>query len=89
MYLCHKCSGALTAAATEFQKSIRGCHCISGWVRDFQRPMTDEGCYRDIMDSTLRTVRWLRTRQASSDNKSIAHVINYTCRLEQIFKKVA
>jgi hypothetical protein len=36
MYLCHKCGGHLTDNTNG--ASAYGCHCISGYVRDFQSP---------------------------------------------------
>lgn len=38
VYLCHKCSGALTGNNRE----LYGCGCMSGWVRDWQTPVTLE-----------------------------------------------
>lgn len=34
VYLCHKCSGALTGTG----HGLVGCGCMSGWVRDWQSP---------------------------------------------------
>ena len=36
-YLCHKCSGALSASAA----AVYGCNCISGYIRDWQKPMPE------------------------------------------------
>jgi len=36
-YLCHKCSGDLGNG-----NGLYGCACISGWIRDWQEPVTIE-----------------------------------------------
>ena len=40
MILCHKCSGVLVAFREEDRIGLYGCSCISGWVRDWQEPVT-------------------------------------------------
>jgi hypothetical protein len=50
VYLCHKCSGLLSFAIphdktySDMPKDhgLHGCGCISGWIRDWQAPVTLE-----------------------------------------------
>jgi hypothetical protein len=35
IFLCHKCAGILTG---EVSFPSYHCHCMSGWVRDHQKP---------------------------------------------------
>lgn len=37
IYLCHKCEGVLQGYDSVPQPTYN-CHCISGYVRDFQQP---------------------------------------------------
>lgn len=39
VYLCHKCYGELSYRK-DGPKLLFGCGCISGWVRDWQEPIT-------------------------------------------------
>ena len=36
MILCHKCTGLLAYGESENIAGLRGCSCISGWVRGFE-----------------------------------------------------
>jgi len=51
VYLCHKCGGLLTESD---DKRLYSCGCMSGYVRDWQKPSADphaeqlEACKRRI-----------------------------------------
>ena len=64
MYLCHKCSGVLTASDEERKtlayKRLHGCGCISGWVRDWQDPVTLAVAIQDQYQQAERNAQWCR-----------------------------
>ena len=42
MYLCHKCAGLLLNEESEDVAGLRGCGCISGYYRGFEKNLTRE-----------------------------------------------
>lgn len=66
MILCHKCSGVLANADSENTKGLRGCGCISGWVRGFEPEVDrDTAVRRQIMQCFERADLYTRQDRAA------------------------
>lgn len=65
MILCHKCSGVLTADDDE-ARGLRGCGCISGWVRGFEPVLTRAEAIAAQLAQCERNIA-LYTRQGRAD----------------------
>jgi hypothetical protein len=57
--LCHKCAGVLRT--DEVQGNMYGCQCISGYVREWQKPMSRTDAVRQqaaVSVERLRHKQW-------------------------------
>jgi len=73
--LCHKCGGALTGNYPE----LYSCGCISGWVRDWQRPVALDTALNDQIEATERRLaRW------KEQGRTLRECRPYQRRLEKL-----
>ena len=66
IYLCHKCSGLLGSTDRgQDCSALRGCRCISGWIRDWQVPVTLEEAIADQKRQKEAMAKWKAERDAA------------------------
>lgn len=67
VYLCHKCSGLLAGQS----KVLHGCGCISGWVRDWQEPVSERKAMQIQHDQDINNAKWLYKRNEPGDQEKV------------------
>ena len=67
VYICHKCSGLLAGQS----KLLHGCCCISGWVRDWQEPLSERKALQIQHDNAVNNAEWLYKRNAPGDQDKV------------------
>jgi hypothetical protein len=78
IFLCHKCGGNLT----KHVEPLYDCGCISGWVRDWQEPVTLENAVKGQIEASTRR-RLLYIEQERSKewiekcDEKIAYLTNF------------
>lgn len=64
VYLCHKCLGAL---ADPRDSGLYGCSCISGYVRDWQTPITLDAARKAQAENKEKMAKWRAERDAKKE----------------------
>lgn len=77
VYLCHKCSGALT----QTRAFLFGCVCISGWVREWQEPVSIEDAVLAQAIMAESNIAFYRQRNAPGDADRIPYELEKIKRL--------
>jgi hypothetical protein len=77
VFLCHKCSGLLSFVPG-MTAPLHGCGCISGWIRDWQTPVTVTEAMLDQAVQSERNVIWANERGRPDEAQGWAK------RLEQL-----
>jgi len=67
VYLCHKCSGLLAGQS----KRLHGCSCISGWVRDWQEPVSELKALQIQHDQAVSSAEFFYNRNAPGDQDRV------------------
>lgn len=81
VYLCHKCSGALTP---HNDKRLYGCGCISGYVRDFYIPITiRQAISEQIIACELRLTLYAEQGRSPTEGCVQDTKSDLACLLEQ------
>ncbi len=57
--LCHKCDGILEGNAP----GLFGCGCMSGWVRDWQKPISFTDAVQQQIAGTEERIRLYRDQE--------------------------
>lgn len=57
MILCHKCSGLLGHGDSEDASNLFGCSCISGYIRDFQVPITRHAAIKEQVSRAASSIQ--------------------------------
>jgi len=62
--LCHKCDGILDGDA---HNTLYGCECISGWVRDWQEPISLKQAIQQQIAGTEQRLQMYRDQKRADD----------------------
>jgi hypothetical protein len=66
IYLCHKCGGHLTE--NHDNASAYACGCMSGWIRDWQKPTAPENVKTEqLIHATATLEHYLWQKRSEKD----------------------
>lgn len=77
--LCHKCGGSLGNS----QAPLFGCHCISGYVRDWQTSIPFEQAAREQLAVSKRRLKLFLSQGRDANDLALVDCNRHIAELEK------